>query len=406
MKTVMKERYSRLVDKTIAEQTNRDQCSSMIWHRAMLLCALVAILAGIMTTAAHAQIGSGTLVIHPLPSEDFNSLATGGLSNSILPNGWFIHENATCRFRDRYAASSGSDPNGDTYSFGTSGDRALGHLGSPGCPSVYLGARILNNSSSMLTSLTISYHCEHWRARTGTPDRMTFAYSTNATSLLNGIWTSVSSLDCTETATSNNSGPINGNAIRTFKQDSLNDLNVPVNGVVWIRWTGNRSSFNSDDGIGIDDFAIVEATAIELASFGATANGDGTVAVAWTTSTEIDNAGFNLYRNTAPSFDVHAAVQLNATLISTQGQFGQGATYEWIDSDVTPGVWYYFLEEIDLSGVGSLHGPVSVDTSAPTSAELSTFQGENSGVTLSAACLLVVLGLLGLFFGRLIPRQR
>src|SRR5262245_7781401 len=63
--------------------------------------------------------------------QNFNTLATSGTANTSLPVGWFLNETGTAtRVNQAYAASTGSDNAGDTYSFGASAstERAFGTL--------------------------------------------------------------------------------------------------------------------------------------------------------------------------------------------------------------------------------------------------------------------------------------
>jgi len=97
-------------------------------------------------------------------------------------------------------------------------------------------------------------------------------------------------------------------------------------------------------------------TVVELSSFTATPS-DRKVILTWTTASEIDNAGFNLYR--AESTDSEY-IKINSSLISAQGSPTSGAAYNYIDNDVqNRKTYYYKLEDIDLNGVSTLHGPVS-----------------------------------------------
>jgi hypothetical protein len=94
-------------------------------------------------------------------------------------------------------------------------------------------------------------------------------------------------------------------------------------------------------------------TAISLASFEVEAN-DGRVMVLWETGAEIDNAGFNIYR--APSPD-GPWVKINSAFIAAEGDPVSGASYIFVD---TPGRgnFYYRLEDVDFSGLSTLHDPV------------------------------------------------
>jgi len=97
-------------------------------------------------------------------------------------------------------------------------------------------------------------------------------------------------------------------------------------------------------------------TVIELSSFTATPQ-SGEVIIQWTTESEIDNAGFNLYRATSEDGDY---TKVNTSLIPPQGSSTEGASYEFIDKEVrNRKTYYYELEDIDLNGVSTMHGSVS-----------------------------------------------
>ena len=98
------------------------------------------------------------------------------------------------------------------------------------------------------------------------------------------------------------------------------------------------------------------ATLINLASFTATPK-FSKVIIQWDTESEIDNAGFNIYRSESENGEY---TKINAALIPAQGSSTQGASYEFIDNDVQNRITYYYkLEDIDLNGTSTMHGPVS-----------------------------------------------
>lgn len=96
-----------------------------------------------------------------------------------------------------------------------------------------------------------------------------------------------------------------------------------------------------------------KTTAISLASFEVEAN-DGRAMIIWETATEIDNAGFNLYRAASPA---GPWVQINSALIGAEGDSVSGAHYSFVD---TPGrgIFYYRLEDVDFFGKTVQHNPV------------------------------------------------
>lgn len=96
-------------------------------------------------------------------------------------------------------------------------------------------------------------------------------------------------------------------------------------------------------------------TLITLSSFDAIPD-SRKVTLAWTTESEIDNAGFNVYRAEASG----EYVQINADIVPAQGSATSGSTYEFVDEDVQNRITYsYKLEDIDINGAATLHGPVS-----------------------------------------------
>lgn len=86
------------------------------------------------------------------------------------------------------------------------------------------------------------------------------------------------------------------------------------------------------------------------------------VVVEWSTETEVDTVGFNLYRATAPEGPF---VQINDELIPSAADPLVGGRYVYTDSEVIAGqVYYYELEDIDASGVRTRHGPITVKAQA------------------------------------------
>lgn len=97
-------------------------------------------------------------------------------------------------------------------------------------------------------------------------------------------------------------------------------------------------------------------TAVTVASFTARPV-KKSIVLAWTTSSESDNLGFNVYRALAADGE---RVRLNREIIPTQAPPGSpfGATYTFTDRTVkTHGAYYYWLEDVDIYGRRALHGP-------------------------------------------------
>ncbi len=172
-----------------------------------------------------------------------------------------------------------------------------------------------------------------------------------------------------------------GNSAEIF-QPFATDVDEAANCI-----TANTNSFS--------EFAIGEAvpTAIELISFAASADENDTVTLKWETATEIDNAGFNLYRRVAGSD--HAWEQINSGLIASKGQLGQGATYQYSEDNVPDGTWEYLLEDVDLNGLVSRadDAVATVQVGVPTVVAIAASGVISAEITyiLAALSLLVVL---------------
>ena len=84
--------------------------------------------------------------------------------------------------------------------------------------------------------------------------------------------------------------------------------------------------------------------------------GNKNITLIWETASEIENAGFNLYRSESMNGKYKL---INKQLIPTKGSSVQGSTYEFIDKNLKNGKTYYYkLEDIDTAGQSTFHGPV------------------------------------------------
>jgi hypothetical protein len=119
-----------------------------------------------------------------------------------------------------------------------------------------------------------------------------------------------------------------------------------------------------------------EPLAVALAYFTVT-NEPNTLVVTWETASEVNNQGFNLYRNTDPT----RADEPLAFIPSQAPGSSQGFAYEWIDNDVIPGqTYWYWLEDIDLNGITTLHGPASATVETPTAVTMSELSAGNQSI--------------------------
>lgn len=226
-------------------------------HRFLLPWVFYSILISVVSCAfsVSAQVsitGFGTSFF-----QDFNTLALSGTS-SVVPPGWAFNESGT-NANTIYTAGTGSSNAGDTYSFGaaSASDRAFGELRS-GTVIPILGVNYVNNTGGTIGSLSIAYKGEQWRiGAIGHVDRMDFAYSTDAASLITGTWTDVNSLDFTAPNTTSAAGALNGNSSvnYTILNFTFGGLSIPNGASFWFRWT-DFDATGSDDGLAIDSFSL------------------------------------------------------------------------------------------------------------------------------------------------------
>lgn len=122
----------------------------------------------------------------------------------------------------------------------------------------------------------------------------------------------------------------------------------------------NTSSFTS---------TIIYPTAVQLVSFQAIPQSDGTVLLEWKTREEIRNLGFNVYRESGSGRQkLNPSLIAGSALILKRSKPQHGAkTYQWIDANPSADA-SYVLEDVDLDGSRNTHGPVKAEASATRAA--------------------------------------
>lgn len=109
---------------------------------------------------------------------------------------------------------------------------------------------------------------------------------------------------------------------------------------------------------------------VDLSSFAATQQGID-VLVSWETISEVNNMGFNLYRAASPS----GVRQMLGFFPAVYPGSPMGASYSYLDTDVAIGqTYFYWLQDIDDTGVSTYHGPVSITVQSPTAVTLNRMQ--------------------------------
>jgi hypothetical protein len=115
-------------------------------------------------------------------------------------------------------------------------------------------------------------------------------------------------------------------------------------------------------------WALIAAAALLLAYQALRSGQTVSVIVEWSTASELNTAGFNLYRAEQADGPFE---QVNETLIPGSDDPLTGGEYEFVDMAVTPGTNYYYqLEEVETSGGRANIGVIEVRANAGGRLEL------------------------------------
>jgi len=165
----------------------------------------------------------------------------------------------------------------------------------------------------------------------------------------------------------------NDETTRTYCTKYPGDPRCLVGGGVNPDEIGNTAcveGFDNDTNLTNNCSTAAAPTAVELLYFTAKP-GEKAITLAWATSNEINNAGFNIYRATSQD---GRRIKLNPELIPAQkGGTTEGAEYLYIDSSLEQPrfkkaldrilkrstTYYYWLEDVPIIGEAELFGPES-----------------------------------------------
>lgn len=202
----------------------------------------------------HPSRGQWLLTIDESYRQSFDQLPlTGEGANDALPTGWsFIEQGAAAD--QHLVAGDGSSPIGNTYSFGTNSDRALGTLLSGSLRSTIIFT-FQNTSLHTVQSMRVRYRAERWRVGSlDRPDRLDFQYRMDTTGT---SWIDCDSLDmivytqATSVGAADGQTPDHSQSIEAL----LNGIRLPPNAVGQFRWI-DWDAVGSDDGLAIEDFEV------------------------------------------------------------------------------------------------------------------------------------------------------
>ena len=158
------------------------------------------------------------------------------------------------------------------YHFGATGstDRALG--GIAGTSTLdgqgYVGIRLKNGSTKMITNLEVEYAMEQWYNSSRTQAAtVTVEYQRNTsaiTSVFDGRWTAIAALNVAAPSTSAAIAPRDGNAAtnRRVMHTTLSGLNLRVGEEIMLRFGYAFNSASNGNGLSVDDVVITPQTNI------------------------------------------------------------------------------------------------------------------------------------------------
>ena len=261
----------------------------------------------------------------PTPVPGNNSSLPGAM---VLPQGWLASETGT-NSNNSVRIDAGSQATGDAYFYGALGsnERALGTQASGSNDPVRIGLTLTNDSGTTITSLNLSYIGEQWRKGTSTVDRLSFSYSTSASSLTTGTYTAVTALDFTPPGGGTNDQARDGNLV-------ANQVNVSgtITGLTWapgatlyLRWSDVNSTGN-DDGMAVDAVSITTANSLpaQIANTGLSLGVGATeeITTAKLQHTDAEQAASAL-TYTLTSVPVSGQLKLNGTTLVANDTFTQ-----------------------------------------------------------------------------------
>jgi hypothetical protein len=102
------------------------------------------------------------------------------------------------------------------------------------------------------------------------------------------------------------------------------------------------------------------------------------IALTWETAAELDNAGFHIWRAQVKDGHFVDITRLTAQLIPSRSMMDWlGASYDYEDATIVPGITYYYaLEDIDFYGVSTVHLDMVTSTTVTVDAVLSPIRQE------------------------------
>ena len=159
------------------------------------------------------------------------------------------------------------------------------------------------------------------------------------------------------------------------------DDGMPLDGTVqenWVRASDAKSVMpniyygNATD-IGTPGYRGGDILPVTLSSF-RLQNTDPGVVINWTTESEVENAGFNIYRGLSKE---GTFVKINAKMIQGAGTTGERNQYQWRDTTAKPNtIYYYRLEDVSYAGVHTQSATVRLKGVVTAQEKMTTMWGD------------------------------
>jgi len=164
--------------------------------------------------------------------------------------------------------------------------------------------------------------------------------------------------------------------------DSGASNNIVISGTITVSSTqlsntANTTRTETDTNAANNSATVVVSvnapTVVHMLEMQAVQDGKGKVVLTWTTKFESENLGFNIYReSSAGRTKLNKHLVAGSTFFSKRDELHSGRGYRWKDK-IRPGEFaQYSIEDIDLHGVRTLHGPITPSFAGSVPDEAST----------------------------------
>jgi hypothetical protein len=108
--------------------------------------------------------------------------------------------------------------------------------------------------------------------------------------------------------------------------------------------------------------AVLLLAALGAGSWAWKAASAASIVVEWTTASELDLAGFNLYRSSSPEGPYE---RINPSMIPGSTDSLTGGDYSYTDRGLQPGrMYYYQLEDVETGGAATRTEPIEIRAQA------------------------------------------